>query len=114
MYPIRVQYFICIALVLFVSCISFYLQIYIGYKVVALLLLMTVSFIAMLFEIIPVIIAAILSAFIWNFFLIPPLVIFTDFYPVFIGSSPCSTEVHYTTNSSRHIFASSNDKNQKK
>ncbi len=75
-YPIRVQYVICVALVLLVSCISFYLQPYIGYRVVALLLLMTVSFIAILFEILPVIIAAVLSAIIWNFFFIPPLFTF--------------------------------------
>jgi len=75
-YPIRVQYVICIALVLFVSGISFSIKSYIGYRVVALLLLMTVSFIAMLFEIVPVIIAAVLSALIWNFFFIPPLFTF--------------------------------------
>jgi two-component system sensor histidine kinase KdpD len=43
---------------------------------VALLLLMTVSFIAMLFEMWPVIMAAFVSAFIWNFFFIPPLFTF--------------------------------------
>lgn len=75
-YPIRVQFVLCIALVLLVSCISFYMQAYIGYKVVALLLLMTVSFIAMLFEILPVIVTAVLSALIWNFFFIPPLFTF--------------------------------------
>lgn len=48
----------------------------IGYKVVALLLLMTVSFIAMLFEILPVLFAAVISALIWNFFFIPPLFTF--------------------------------------
>ena len=75
-YPVSVQYIICIALVLFVSFISFYIQPIIGYRVVALVLLMTVSFIAMLFEILPVILAAVLSAFIWNFFFIPPLFTF--------------------------------------
>jgi two-component system, OmpR family, sensor histidine kinase KdpD len=75
-YPISVQYVICIALVLFVSVLSFYLQEYIGYRVVALLLLMAVSFIAMLFDILPVITTAVLSAFIWNFFFIPPLFTF--------------------------------------
>jgi hypothetical protein len=33
---------------------------------------------------------------------------FTDFYPAFIGSSPCSIEEHFTTCTSLHIFASSN------
>lgn len=44
-----------------------------GYKTIALLLLMLVSVLAMLFEILPVLTAAILGAFIWNFFFIPPV-----------------------------------------
>jgi two-component system, OmpR family, sensor histidine kinase KdpD len=43
---------------------------------VALVLLMTVSVIAMLFEIFPVLVAAVLSAVIWNFFFIPPIYTF--------------------------------------
>ena len=43
---------------------------------VSLVLLMTVSVIAMLFEISPVLTAAILSAIIWNFFFIPPVYTF--------------------------------------
>jgi two-component system sensor histidine kinase KdpD len=42
------------------------------YKVVALLLLMSVSLLAMLFDIFPVLLAATLSALIWDFFFIPP------------------------------------------
>lgn len=42
----------------------------------ALILLMTVSVNAMLFEIIPVLVSSILSAVIWNFFFIPPLYTF--------------------------------------
>jgi len=45
----------------------------IGYNVVPLILLMTASVLAMLFDILPVLTAAALSAFIWNFFFIPPL-----------------------------------------
>ncbi|MBL7890219.1 MAG: PAS domain-containing sensor histidine kinase [Bacteroidia bacterium] len=63
-------------LVLFVSVACFYTSNIIGYRVVALILLMTVSFVAMLFEILPVLIAAILSAIIWNFFFIPPIFTF--------------------------------------
>jgi two-component system, OmpR family, sensor histidine kinase KdpD len=58
--------------VVLVSGICFYVTPVTGYKVVALLLLMTVSSIAMLFEILPVLVAAILSSLIWNFFFIPP------------------------------------------
>ncbi len=48
----------------------------IGYKTVALILLMTVSIVAMLFDILPVLSACILSALIWNFFFIPPILTF--------------------------------------
>jgi len=71
-YPAWLQYFICIALVLVVTAISFSLRPIIGYRVVALLLLMTVSVVAMLFGMYPVLAAAFLSALIWNFFFIPP------------------------------------------
>lgn len=49
---------------------------YIGYKVVALILLMAVSFLAMVFDILPVLMGAFLSALIWNFFFIPPIYTF--------------------------------------
>jgi two-component system sensor histidine kinase KdpD len=45
---------------------------YIGYKVVAVVLLLTVSVIAMFFDILPVLLAAVLSAIVWDFFFIPP------------------------------------------
>lgn len=44
----------------------------IGYRTVALILLLTVSLAAMFFDIYPVLLAAVLSALIWNFFFIPP------------------------------------------
>lgn len=49
---------------------------FIGYRTVALLLLVTVSIVAMLFDILPVLSAAVLSALIWNYFFIPPLFTF--------------------------------------
>ena len=52
------------------SCGFYTVEHLIGYRVVALLLLMTVSVIAMLFDIIPVLLSAVLSAAIWNFFFI--------------------------------------------
>lgn len=66
------QYLICITMVLLVSAGCFYSTDFIGYKTVAVILLMTVSFTAMLFEILPVLTSAVLSAIIWNFFFIPP------------------------------------------
>lgn len=69
---IRTQYLISIVLILLVSAVSYYLTDYTGYRVVALVLLMTVSVLAMLFRIFPVLLAALLSAIIWNYFFIPP------------------------------------------
>jgi len=43
-----------------------------GYRVVALILLVTVSLLAISFDILPVLLSAFLSAFIWDFFFIPP------------------------------------------
>lgn len=63
-------------MVLTVGAISFAFSELLGYRVVALLLLMTVSIIAMLFEITPVLVAALLSSLVWNFFFIPPIYTF--------------------------------------
>src|SRR5215212_9750284 len=59
-------------MVLLVSGISFFLSDFIGYKVVAYILLVTLSIIALFCNIIPVILSAALSALIWDFFFIPP------------------------------------------
>jgi two-component system, OmpR family, sensor histidine kinase KdpD len=74
--PTKTQYFLSALLVIIVSLICFSFKNFVGYKVVALILLMTVSVAAMLFEILPVLLAAVLSAVIWNFFFIPPLFTF--------------------------------------
>lgn len=55
-----------------ISVACHFLSVYIGYRVVGFLLLVTVSLIAMFFDIIPVLLAAVLSALIWDFFFIPP------------------------------------------
>jgi two-component system, OmpR family, sensor histidine kinase KdpD len=66
------QYFIVALFVLAVSALCFVLSEFMGYRVAAFVLLVTVSIIAMLFDIMPVLLAALLSALIWNFFFIPP------------------------------------------
>jgi two-component system sensor histidine kinase KdpD len=66
------QYLISIVTVLVVAGICFFLSDIIPYQVVALILLVSVSLIAMFFEIWPVLIAALFSALVWNFFFIPP------------------------------------------
>jgi two-component system, OmpR family, sensor histidine kinase KdpD len=55
-----------------VSGISFSVSGWIGYKVVAYVLLVTLSIIALFCDIIPVVLSAVLSALIWNYFFIPP------------------------------------------
>lgn len=54
------------------ACICYALSDYIGYHITALLLLVTVSFLAMFFDIYPVLAASVLSAIIWDVFFIPP------------------------------------------
>lgn len=66
------QYLYSIAVVIFISAICFGLSGFMGYRVVAFILLLTVSLLAVTFDILPVLIAAVLSAFVWNLFFIPP------------------------------------------
>ena len=66
------QYILSVSAVLIVSGIGFIIKGFAGYHVIALLLLVTVSFVAIFFDILPVLIVAILSALIWDFFFIPP------------------------------------------
>lgn len=66
------QYVYSASLVLLVAALCYALTPYMGYRVSALILLVTVSLIAVSFEIFPVLLAAVLSALIWDFFFIPP------------------------------------------
>src|SRR5215204_1972778 len=66
------QYIISIVLVLIISLVCYAFTSYIGYRVAALVLLLTVSAIAISFDILPVLVTAALSACIWDFFFIPP------------------------------------------
>ena len=70
------QHLISVASVVFVAAVCFTFYQLVGYKVVALILLMTVTVLAMLFDIWPVLVAAVLSALVWNFFFIPPVFTF--------------------------------------
>jgi len=69
---LKKQYLYSILSVLLVTAICYGLTPYLGYRVVALILLVTVSLIAISFDIWPVLLSAALSAFIWDFFFIPP------------------------------------------
>lgn len=75
-YKKTTQYIISIITILLLASACFIVKEVIGYKIVALILLMTVSILAMLFDILPVLTASALSALIWNFFFIPPIYTF--------------------------------------
>lgn len=70
--PKKQQYLYSIITVLVVAAICFPLLRFIGYRVVALILLLTVSLIAVSFDILPVLATAALTALIWDYFFIPP------------------------------------------
>jgi two-component system, OmpR family, sensor histidine kinase KdpD len=66
------QYLYSIITIVLVSLICYALSAALGYRVIAFILLLAVSFLAILFDILPVLLSAALSAFIWDFFFIPP------------------------------------------
>lgn len=66
------QYIISLLLVMFVSVICYGVSPYLGYRVIAFILLLTVSLIAISFDIFPVLVSATISACIWDFYFIPP------------------------------------------
>lgn len=66
------QYLLSILIVCLVSLACYAFSSIIGYRVVGYILLITVSLIAMIFDILPVLFTAFLSALIWDFFFIPP------------------------------------------
>lgn len=66
------QVLISLSFVIVISGICYLLTGWMDYKIVAFLLLLTVSLVAIMFDIVPVLVAAILSALIWNFFFIEP------------------------------------------
>lgn len=70
------QYLISILLIVLTAILCFFLVDFTGYRAVALILLLVVSINVILFDIFPVILSALLSAIIWNFFFIPPILTF--------------------------------------
>jgi two-component system, OmpR family, sensor histidine kinase KdpD len=66
------QYAICIFAVASATLAGLALGSIIDYRTVALILLVTVSVLAMFLDIMPVLVAATLSALVWDFFFIPP------------------------------------------
>jgi len=68
----RDQYGYSILAVALVAATCYSLSTILPYRVTALILLVTVSLIAMFFDIAPVMLAAVLSALVWDYFFIPP------------------------------------------
>lgn len=66
------QYLISILTIGVLSAVCYFLREFIDYRIVALLLFLTVSILAILFDVFPVIIVAVLSALILNIFFIEP------------------------------------------
>lgn len=66
------QYLVGIGSILFISFICFLFSDIIGYHVVALILLLAVSILAMFLNTLPIVTVAILSALMWNFLFIQP------------------------------------------
>lgn len=66
------QYLLSILSVILVSAICFLFTAYIAAEVVAFVLLLTLSLIAMFFDILPVLLTAVLSALIWDYFFLLP------------------------------------------
>ncbi|WP_350177270.1 ATP-binding protein [Phaeodactylibacter sp.] len=72
-YSKKKQYLISVLLIILTAVLCFFSVEFIGYRAVALILLLVVSVNAILFDILPVMLCALLSALIWNFFFIPPI-----------------------------------------
>lgn len=66
------QYAYSVLVIILVAAACYAFSGTLGYRVAALILLLAVSLLAITFDILPVLLAAALSAFIWDFFFIPP------------------------------------------
>lgn len=71
--PLAAQYSISISVFFSLALLGSWLNPFIGYQGVALIMLVSISLLAMLFEIFPVLLAAVLSALTWNYFFTPPI-----------------------------------------
>ena len=68
----KAQFTVSVLGICLVASLGLLLHDWLGYRVVALMLLLAVSMLAIFLDIIPVIVAATLSAVLWNFLFIPP------------------------------------------
>jgi two-component system, OmpR family, sensor histidine kinase KdpD len=66
------QFLFAMLLLIIVAIVCYAISELVGYRVVGFILLITVSLLAMLIDIVPIICTAAISALVWNFFFIPP------------------------------------------
>jgi two-component system, OmpR family, sensor histidine kinase KdpD len=66
------QYFVSVGGVILMILLGLAINDYLGYRVIALMLMLVVSVLAIFLDIVPVLVAASLSAVLWNFLFIPP------------------------------------------
>lgn len=67
------QYVVSVTLIFGLSLFCYIFKSFVDYRIVALVLLLAVSILAILYDIIPVMLSAVLSSLILNFFFIPPI-----------------------------------------
>jgi len=73
------QFSLSVAIILVVSVIGYFISDVVGYRSIALILLFIVSAMSVVFSVWPVLVSAVLSVLIWDFFFIPP---FLSFHPI--------------------------------
>lgn len=71
--PLPAQYSLSISIFFSLALLGSWINPSIGYQGVALIMLISISLLAMVFDILPVLLAAVLSALTWNYFFTPPL-----------------------------------------
>ena len=71
--PLPAQYSLSISIFFLLALAGSFLETTIGHQSVALTMLLVMSILAMIFDIIPVLLAGILSALTWNYFFSPPI-----------------------------------------
>lgn len=70
--PLPAQYSLSISIFFLLALAGSFLESTLGYQGVALIMLVVMSILAMVFDIVPVLLAGILSALTWNYFFSPP------------------------------------------
>lgn len=108
----NLQYLIGVSTIICISLVCYFFEDIIGHHVVALILLLAVSILAMFFDTLPIVVIAVISALIWNFFFIPPkftyyvgtpqdVLLFIMYFVVAIMNGVFTTKIRKTENKVR-------------